>query len=91
MSKQQIKNMNELAGNLNEYTVPNDARVIIVDGIRVSREFFSMLNDDYNEGREFILKKSAPKNNGLPIIEAYYYKAGFEPKNRSNNVAINRQ
>ncbi len=65
--------MEDLAGNLNEYTVPNDARVIIVDGIRVSREYFRMLNDSDNDGKTFELVKSAQGNNGLPVIGIICY------------------
>lgn len=63
-----------------EYTVPHDATVIIVDGIRVSREYFSALNNDENEGRYFKLKKSAHNNNGLPVIEAVCLKPGYKIK-----------
>jgi hypothetical protein len=39
-----------------------------------------MLNNDQNEGRYFKLKKSAHNNNGLPVIEAVYLKAGYKIK-----------
>jgi hypothetical protein len=49
-----------------EYTVPRDATVIIVDGIRVSREYFSLLNDDLNDGRYFKFKKYRQKKDVQP-------------------------
>jgi len=40
------------------------------------------LNDFENEGREFRLKKTSHNNNGVPVIESIYYKAGSEPKHK---------